>query len=66
MEGSEKQRLMMEWARTLANKYDIFPDTVLEIYDGLVGKRYQNNIYIGRKQRTEEFLELYFEGVKGE
>lgn len=66
MEGSEKQRLMMEWARTLANKYDIFPETVLEIYHGLVGKRYQNDIYIGRKQRTEEFLRLYFEGVKGE
>lgn len=66
MERSEKQRLMMEWAKTLANKYDIFPETVLEICRGLVGKRYKNDIYIGRKQRTEEFLELYFQGVKGE
>ena len=66
MEGSKRQRSMTEWAKTLACKYDIFPSTVLEIYDGMVGEVYRNNRPMSRKQRTEEFLELYFQGVKGE
>lgn len=66
MERAEKQKLMMDWAKNLAGKYDMFPDTVLEIYKNLVGRRYQDDVYMNRKQRTEEFLKLYFEGVKGE
>ena len=66
MERAEKQKLMMDWAKNLADKYNIFPDTVLEIYKNLVGRRYQDDAYMNRKQRTEEFLKLYFEGVKGE
>lgn len=66
MERAEKQKLMMDWAKNLAGKYNMFPDTVLEIYKNLVGRRYQNDVYMNRKQRTEEFLKLYFEGVKGE
>ena len=66
MERSEKQKLMMEWAKTLASKYGLFPDTVLEIYKNLVGRMYRDDVYVNRKQRTEEFLKLYFEGVKGE
>lgn len=66
MERAEKQKLMMDWAKNLAGKYDMFPDTVLEIYKNLVGRRYRDDVYMNRKQRTEEFLKLYFEGVKGE
>ena len=66
MERTEKKKLMMDWAKTLAGKYNMFPDTVLEIYKNLVGRMYRNNIYINRQQRTEEFLKLYFEGVRGE
>ncbi len=66
MERAEKQKLMMDWAKNLAGKYNMFPDTVLDIYKNLVGRMYRDNIYINRKQRTEEFLKLYFEGVKGE
>lgn len=71
MERSEKQRLLMEWAKTLASKYDIFPETVLDIFRGFLGtKRYRlddgHPKYMTHKERTEEFLELYFQGLKGE
>lgn len=53
-----------EWAEKIADKYGIFPSTVLHIYKNLVGKIYRDEEYINRKQRTEEFFELYFEGIK--
>jgi hypothetical protein len=46
--------------------YDIFPSTVLDVKKNLVGKMYRDEVYINRKQRTEEFFKLYFEGVRGE
>ena len=61
---SVKKTEEKEWAETIANKYGIFPSTVIHIYKNLVGKMYRNEEYINRKQRTEEFFELYFEGIK--
>ena len=67
----EKQKQTKDWAEKLASKYNIFPETVIGILKGFSGtKRYKmdNNEaqYISHKERTEEFLELYFKGVKGE
>ncbi len=63
MERNEKM-MELEWAEKIANKYDIFPSTVLHIKKNLVGKMYRNDKYIDRKSRTEEFFELYFTGIK--
>ena len=63
MERNEKM-MELEWAEKIANKYDIFPSTVLHIKKNLVGKMYRNDKYIDRKSRTEEFFELYFAGIK--
>lgn len=55
-----------EWAEELAKKYDISPETVLGIH-----KTMRNKIddriraggrYLKRRERTETFFELYFEG----
>ena len=55
------------WAEKIANKYSIDPATVLGIYHSFSGtKRYEDRTYLNHKDRTEEFLRLYFEGVKGE
>lgn len=64
MERKEKQKLEQEWAERIANKYGIFPSTVLHIKKNLVGKMYRDESYITRAKRTEEFFELYFEGMK--
>ena len=55
-----------EWAEGLAEKYDISPETVLGIY-GTMRNKTNDRINVGgrylrRKERTETFLELYFEG----
>ena len=55
-----------EWAEGLAKKYDISPETVLGIY-GTMRNKTNDRINVGgrylrRKERTETFLELYFEG----
>ena len=64
MERTEKQKLEREWAEKIANKYGIFPSTVLHIKKNLIGKIYRNEKYIDRTRRTEEFFELYFAGMK--
>ena len=55
-----------EWAEELAEKYDISPETVLGIYETMRNKTNDRiNVggrYLRRKERTETFLELYFEG----
>lgn len=55
-----------EWAEGLAEKYDISPETVLGIHKTMRNK-IDNRISVGgrflrRRERTETFLELYFEG----
>ena len=55
-----------EWADGLAKKYDISPETVLGIH-GTMRNKTNDRIYVGgrhlrRRERTETFLELYFEG----
>ncbi len=64
MERNEKRIQELIWAEKIAWEYDIFPSTVLDFKKNLVGKMYRNNVYIDRKQRTEEFFKLYFAGVK--
>lgn len=55
-----------EWAERLAEKYDISPETVLGIHETMHNKTNDRiNVggrYLRRKERTETFLELYFEG----
>ena len=55
-----------EWAEGLAKKYDISPETVLGIHKTMRNK-VDDRVYVGgrhlrRRERTETFLELYFEG----
>jgi hypothetical protein len=45
----------------MANKYEISPDTVLDFYNSI---SYDNVRNMTKRTRTEEFFELYFEGVK--
>lgn len=66
MERKEKQKLEQKWVEKIANKYGIFPSTVIHVKKNLVGKMYRNEKYIDRTRRTEEFFDLYFEGRKNE
>ena len=52
----------IDWAEELGKKYDILPGTVLEIHNNFVGKLRSNGKYIPKRERTESFLNLYFEG----
>lgn len=60
----ERKKFEKAWAEKIASKYGIFPSTVIHIKNNLVGKMYRNERYVTKKERTEEFLELYFAGVK--
>ena len=56
-----KRDNVQEWMTDLANRHHITVDTVFEVYRGLS----QSGKYLGTKrQRTESFFDLYFEGVK--
>lgn len=67
MEKQEKTIQELMWATRIAEKYDIFPSTVLGVKKNLVGNNmYRDRVYVNRTRRTEEFFELYFEGVRGE
>ena len=60
----EQKRQEKEWAEKIASKYGIFPSTVIHIKNNLIGKAYRNEKYVTKTQRTEEFFELYFAGIK--
>ncbi len=49
------------WMITLANKYGIESDTVLGFFNSIHYDRINRRT---KRKRTEEFFELYFEGVK--
>lgn len=55
-----------EWAEGLAEKYDISPETVLGIHETMHNKTtdriYVEGRFLRKRERTETFLELYFEG----
>lgn len=51
-----------EWAAFLANKYGISLGTVFGVFKSWKNRRYANGRFLTRRERTEEFFKLYFEG----
>lgn len=60
-----KKENEIPWMEKLADKYGISLDTVLGFYDSITYDHYDHARRVTKRQRTEEFFELYFEGVKG-
>ncbi len=56
-----KKENELPWMSQLADKYGISLDTILGFYDSIT---YDYVRRVTKRQRTEEFFELYFEGVK--
>lgn len=50
-----------KWMVELAEKYEIDPETVLGFYNTV---NYDYSRQMTKRQRTIEFFDLYFEGVK--
>lgn len=50
------------WAKEVAERYDIFPGTVLEVYNGFEGRLCHDGKIYTKRERAEKFFELYFEG----
>lgn len=60
--AKSKKEKDQSWMENLANKYEIGLDTVLGFYNSI---DYRDRIHkMNKRQRTESFFELYFEGVK--
>lgn len=51
-----------EWAESIAERYDILPRTVIELYENLEGRLYKDGRHLKKRERAEKFFELYFEG----
>ena len=56
-----KKENEIPWMEKLADKYGISLDTVLGFYNSIT---YDHARRVTKRQRTEEFFELYFKGVK--
>ena len=50
------------WAKEVAERYDILPGTVLEVYYGFEGRICHDGKKYTKRERAEKFFELYFEG----
>ena len=56
-----KPEMALPWMIDLANKYEVSPEVVLDFFNSI---SYDSVRQITKRKRTEEFFELYFEGVK--
>jgi hypothetical protein len=57
---------MTKWMLELANLYDISLETVMGVYNSFADRVWRYGRHIGKRERTEQFFKLYFEGVKEE
>lgn len=57
---------MAKWMLELANLYDISLETVEGFYNSFASQTWRDGRCIGRRERTEQFFKLYFEGIKEE
>ncbi len=57
---------MDKWMLELANLYNISIETVVGVYNSFADRAWRDGRRIGKRERTEQFFKLYFEGVKEE
>lgn len=58
---AESKNAIQSWMVELADKHGISVDAVVEFY---YATTYDRSLHRTRRKRTEDFFDLYFEGVK--